>query len=270
MRKLALLMTLLLTWTSASQAQLPELGGMYMGVAYTTNSNSYAEIEGGYLPGDQIDVSFFIPYTALQYDYEDSWWEYKMTPIYWDIVADITYAKDKGLAQTLFSSGILGHYLYGRNFHHGDRVRAGWGLGFGEYGLESGALEAGYYFTADLAAKADVLLTDSMVGRFRARYDISIGALPSSAGRVEDNKRAKPHFIALDFTLQTPSRLYLGIELWKIIPRNNDANRQIHFDETSHKYQAFRGIDPPATPPELSASRIQMHIGLKFYSVDDW
>ena len=124
---------------------------------------------------------------------------------------------------------MLGHFIYGRTIRESDRLRTSWGLGIGEYGIETGALEAGYIFTLDLAAKFDVLLTDSMVMRIRPRYDISIGSLPGEVGPVEESDLATPHFFALDVMLLTSSRFYFGLEYWKILPRNSDANPLIAF-----------------------------------------
>ena len=269
MRKLVLLTALLLTWTSqARSSDVPELGAFYMSVAHTTNSSNYPEREDDLFPGPAISNSFFIPHSSLQYDNEDSWHEWRLTPIYWDITAMLTYVKDKNLEQTLFSSGILGHYIYGRNFWEGSRWRAGLGTGFGEYGIETEALEAGYDFTWDLAAKADVSLTDSMVGRFRARYDIPIGSLTDRFSNLEDKKR--PHYISLDFMLLTSSKFFFGIEHWKVRGRNNDENKAIVYEGIARQYRQHFNEEPPATPPDIEISRTFLTVGLKFYSVDDW
>ena len=43
----------------------------------------------------------------------------------WDLTAVLSYAKDEQIENILLSSGLLGHFLYGRNYYHSDRVRAG-------------------------------------------------------------------------------------------------------------------------------------------------
>ncbi len=269
MRTLFLLLLLSITTAHRAFGEVPELGAVYIGVSYTTVKNNFPETKAGLLPGDKLSGSFIIPYTSLQYDFENSWHEWRLTPIYWDITA-LFAKKDSDIEHALFTSGLLGHYIYGRNFFHGERWRAGFGSGLGEYIIGTESLEAGYYLTWDLAAKADVLLTDSFVGRFRARYDISVGSQTDAENSATKNKK-RPHFISLDFTLLTSSKWYLGIEYWKILPRNSKADQQTHFDRRiAHLYQAFRNIDPPDTSPELAASRIFLSIGLKFHSVDSW
>lgn len=263
------LMAVLLLCTSVCQAELPELGAAYIGLAYTTLKNNAPETKDGLLPGPTLSRSYLIPNTSLQSDSEDSWFEYKITPLYWDLTAIFSYQKDKGVEHMLFSSGILGHALYGRNYLHRDRVRAGVGLGLGEDGLDTELLESGYFFTLDLAAKADVLLTRSLVGRFRARYDYPIGALYKSENTSSryDGKK-KPHFLSLDFMLIPESRWYVGIEYWKVLPHNSDALIVEHFKGYEHKYGLVDKDTPP--PVKLSASRLFIHAGLKFYSVDSW
>lgn len=268
MRALKLL-AVLLFWASASQAELPELGGAYIGAAYTTLKNNAPETKDGLLPGPTLSRSYFIPHASLQYDHEDSWFEWKITPLYWDMTAFLSYQKDKGIEHLLFSSGMLGHALYGRNYLHHNRVRAGIGLGLGENGLDTELLESGYFFTLDLAAKAEVLITPSMVGRFRARYDLPIGALYKSENTSStfDGKK-RPHFLSLDFMLIPESRWYVGIEYWKVLPHNSDDLVAEHFKGFEHKYQ-IAGMDIP-DPIDLKASRLFIHAGLKFYSVDSW
>ncbi len=268
MRALKLLAVLLLC-TSTAQAELPELGGAYIGLAYTTLKSNAPETKDGFLPGPTLSRSYPIPHASLQYDNENSWFEWKITPVYWDMTAILSYQKDKGVEHMLFSSGILGHALYGRNYLHRDRVRAGIGLGLGEDGLDTELLESGYFFTLDLAAKADVLLTRSLVGRFRARYDYPIGALYKSehtASKYDEKK--KPHFLSLDFMLIPESRWYVGIEYWKVLPHNSDELIALAYRDFSHKYQ-IADMEIPA-PAKLNASRLFIHAGLKFYSVDAW
>jgi hypothetical protein len=269
MRKLIPLTVLLLAWApEARSSDVPELGAVYIGLSYTTNSSNYPERENDLFPGGTISTSFPIPHTTLQYDYEDSWHEWRITPIYWDITAMLTYANDNDLEYTLLSSGILGHYIYGRNFFSGDRWRAGFGTGIGEYGIETEAMEAGYDFTWDLAAKVDVLLTDSMVGRFRGRYDIPIGSLTDRWSEIKDKKR--PHYLSLDFMLLTSSKLFLGIEYWKVRGRNSDKNKAIVWEGVASQYQQHFSEAAPATPPDIAISRIFLNVGFKFYSIDDW
>ena len=266
MRSCVTLVFLVLCTDSAIHGQVPELGGMYLGITQTTTKSNFPETEDGLLPGDELSRSFLLVNTALKYDYEDYWWSWEITPVYWDLTAILSYAKDEQIENILFSSGLLGHVLYGRNFYHGDRVRAGIGLGFGEYGIETEALEAGYHFTGDLAAKADVLLTDSFVGRFRARYDITVGSLTDDENSAtEDN--AKPHFLSLDAMLIAYSGWFVEVEYWKILPRNDDATNLEHWQRrVEHMFQS----QDPVPPVELEASRIFLNAGFKFYNVDSW
>ncbi|HIG53617.1 MAG TPA: hypothetical protein EYQ18_06485 [Candidatus Handelsmanbacteria bacterium] len=131
----------------------------------------------------------------------------------------------------------------------------------------AGAIEAGYDFTWDLAAKIDVSLTDSMVGRFRARYDIPIGSLTDRWSELKDKKR--PHYISLDFMLLTSSKFFLGIEYWKVRGRNSDENRAAAYEDIARQYRQHFSEDAPPLP-DIAITRTFLTVGLKSYSVDDW
>ena len=103
----ALLVTIL--FAVEVSADMPYLTGFHAGLGSASISNSHPRG----LSSPAADASFLLPTFGTFAMDDESFWEWRVSPVYSDLVAALSYAPDE-LDEAFFSSGILGHFVRGR------------------------------------------------------------------------------------------------------------------------------------------------------------
>lgn len=204
----------------ADARDLPSLYSYHVSVASTSIHNNQPQHERG----NEADGSFLIPTFGIYSMDEDGYWDWVLSPVYADIAALLTYAKDaeEDLEDAVFSSGIVGHFVYGRYFRHTPLASFGAGITLGEYGFDSASPDEGYNFTVGPHIRITTDLDRKLLANLTARYEYALGHLKPD-GR--DDADGKPAFLALTLQLlpyDVISPLAVDLEYWKVLSSESD------------------------------------------------
>ena len=205
-------------------ADLPSLYATHWGVASTSTSNNFPQ--GTNFESRTAEGSYLIPTFGWYITNDHGYFDFRMSPIYADLTALLSYSSgvEDDLEDGVFSSGILGHFVYGRYFLHGPLVSLGGGVTLGEYGFDSEALDEGYNFTVGPNLRASLNLEDLLLANLTTRYDYALWHLAPDT-RSEADNADKPAFLA--FTLQlfpygVTEKLAADVEYWKVLSSETD------------------------------------------------
>jgi len=232
-----ILSTILLFFGTISFAQFPKsLAAIQLGYSNVNNTNNMPTT------GPFTTVNFSGFSASLDVHEAESYFSFKMSPIYSDMVTFNVLNNDKREQFGLLTGGKLGRFRSGLNFVASKDFRLGFGVSLGSYQLDATTADLGFHAAAGPMLHSAFAFNDWSFIHLSASYDFTYWhalpvSIPATEGLPHEERVAyadslasqpNPHWINANITLFTKSRFNLGVEYWHMISRESSftkANR---------------------------------------------